>query len=99
MTYAAEAGVEGAGVLGVDAAEGAGEGVALVGDGDQVDVIGHKAEGLDSHAVVAGVVLEEIEVELVVVDAEVRFLPIVTALRNMVREAGDDQPWWTRHAN
>jgi hypothetical protein len=46
----------------VDAAEGAGEGVLLLGGGDEVDVIRHEAVAEDGDAVVAGVVFEELEV-------------------------------------
>jgi hypothetical protein len=42
MTCAAQAHVDGAGVLGVNPAKRAGEGVLLLGDGDEVDVVGHE---------------------------------------------------------
>jgi ribonucleotide monophosphatase NagD (HAD superfamily) len=97
MTYAPEASVEGAGVVGMKAAEGAGEGVTFVGDGDQVDVIWHKAVGENSHAVVTGIVQEEIEVELIVFGAEVSLLAVVTALCDVVRNSGQHQAGGSWH--
>jgi hypothetical protein len=91
--------VNGTGILGVNAAEGAGEGVLLLGDGDEVDVIRHEAVAEDGDAVVTGVVFEELEVEAVVFGAEVCGLAVVTALGDVVGDAWEDQAreaWHTR---
>jgi hypothetical protein len=99
MTYASQAHVDGAGIFGVDAAEGAGEGVLLLGDGDEVDVIRHEAVAEDGDAVVAGVVFEELEVEPVVFGAEVCGLAVVTVLGDVVGDAWENQArrtWQTR---
>ncbi len=91
MTYASQAHVNGTGVPGVDAAEGAGEGVLLLGDGDEVDVIRHEAVAEDGDAVVTGVVFEELEVEPVVFGPEVCGLAVVTALGDVVGDAWENQ--------
>jgi hypothetical protein len=91
MTYAPKPGVQGARVLAVQALEGAGKRVVAMRDGDQVDVVGHQAVAQDRQAVVPRVIGQEIEVELVVFGPEKGLLTIVAALRDVVRQPGDDE--------
>ena len=84
MTYAPQTRVHRAGVVSMNAAEGARERIAFVGNGDQMHMIRHKAVGENSHTVVAGIVQQKVEVKLIVFSPEVRLLTIVTALGNMV---------------
>ena len=44
-------------------AEGAGHGVLVLGDDDEVDVVGHETPTEDGEAVVGGLLAEEVEVE------------------------------------
>jgi len=97
MTYAPEAHVNGTGIFSVNPPKGAGEGVLLLGDGDEVDVIRHEAVAEDGDAVVPGVVFEELEVEAVVFGAEVCGLAVVTALGDVVGDAWENQAWRTWH--
>src|SRR6185369_7601567 len=97
MTYAAKTGMQRASVFGMNPAEGARKRVAFVGRGDQMDVIWHKTVGRDSHAVVLGVVLEQVEIQLVILGAEVSLLAVVTSLRDMVRNSGKHKAGDSRH--
>ena len=49
-----------------------------------MDVVGHEAPGLNAHAVVTGMLGEEIEVELVVGIAEEDGLPEISAMADVV---------------
>ncbi len=89
--------VDDAGVIGVETAEGEGCGVGVVGDGDEVVVIGHEAIAEDFELVFGGVLGEEAEEEVAVAVGVEDLLAGVAALGEVVREAGDDDAWAAGH--
>lgn len=54
--------VERKGIFGMNAAQGAGEGILALGDGHQVNVIRHEAVAEDARAVTGGMAAEQAEV-------------------------------------
>jgi hypothetical protein len=85
------------GVIAVDDLEGLGEGGGGLRNDDEVDVVGHEAVSPDLEALGAGAVAEPDEVALVVVGSEEDQLGAVTALGDVVGEAGDDDPCVSGH--
>lgn len=81
--------VEVAGVFGVGDAEGAGEGIGEVGDGDPVNVVGHEAVAEEAGPVAGGVVGDELEVELAMGVGGEDGAGFVAALDDVVPESGD----------
>ena len=74
----------------VDAADGAGEGGFGPGHGDEVDVVGHEAVAEDAQSEARGLAVEQAEPFAAVVVGEEDVLPVVAALGDVVRDAGDD---------
>jgi len=67
------------------------ERLSAIGNEDQMNVIGHQAIGPDSDAMLTALLAREIAVEFIVgVGEEHGFAPI-SALRYMVRQAGNDE--------
>ena len=89
--------VDDAGVIGVEATEGDGGGVGVVGDGDEVVVVRHEAIAEDFELVFGGVLGEEAEEEVAVAVGVEDLLAGVAALGEVVGEAGDDDAWAAGH--
>lgn len=87
---AVAAGIDHLGVAAVGAAEEDGEGVLVFGDGDEVDVIGHEAEGEEADAGVWEVGGEEVEVDAAVGLGEEDVLVVGAALGDVVGAAWED---------
>jgi hypothetical protein len=76
--------VDGAGVLGVNPAKRAGEGVRALRHGDQVTMTRHEAVAQDGDAMMTGIVLEQFEVEPVVFGPKIGLLAVVPALGDVM---------------
>jgi hypothetical protein len=90
VAAAVAAGVDHLGVAAVCAAEEDGEGVLVFGDGDEVDVIGHEAEGEEADACVGEVGGEVVEVDAAVGLGEEDVLVVGAALGDVVGATGED---------
>jgi hypothetical protein len=69
----------------------------VVGDGDEVVVVGHEAVAEDFELVFGGVLGEEAEEKVAVAVGVVDLLAGVAALGEVVGEAGDDDAWAAGH--
>ena len=90
VSGAAAAGIDHLGVAAVGAAEEDGEGVFAVGDGDEVDVVGHEAVGEEADAGVGEVGGEEVEVDTAVGLGEEDVLVVGAALGDVVGATWED---------
>ena len=82
----------------MDALEGSGEGVGMLGHAHDVDVVGHEAVAADRHAVADRGFAQEIEVDAIVFVAEKHLLLVVPALGHVVRDTRNDDPAGAGHA-
>src|SRR5579883_3413659 len=69
----------------------------VLGHGDQMDVVGHEAITEDAHAGADGVVSQQVKIELAVVIGGEHGLPIVAALRDVVRHIRHHDSWTAGH--
>ena len=93
------AGVPVARVCRIGASQDAGHGVRALGDGQQVDVIGHQAIRPDDQAELAAVLPEHVEVDGAVLIGEKGGLPAISPGGYVVRKARHDNAGETGHSH
>jgi hypothetical protein len=87
----AQARVDDAAITAVRFADGARQPVWPIGNEDQMDVVGHQALAPHRHAMFSAFHGQEIAIKLVIGVAEENRLAAIAALRDMMRQSGNDE--------
>jgi hypothetical protein len=84
-------------VFGVSVPQGMGERVLPLGDGNEMDVIGHQAIAQNACSGTRGVAGEKVQIETAVVGGEENRLTVIAALGNVMSDTGKDDAGTAGH--
>lgn len=91
MTGRTQARVDIASIMAMHEPEGPPQSVHIFRHGDDVDMVGHQAIGPDRHARLPRGLRQQIEIQRIIVIFKKRPLPPVTTLRDVMRDARQDE--------
>ena len=84
-------------ILGMGVSERQSDGRSVIGNNDQMNVIGHEAPGQEAQTMAGRVLLEEFQVAQAITVGKENVFPVIASLSNVVRDTWRNKPWAARH--